>query len=127
MKTDNVYTGKENSKETGEKWERYAAGFLEKHGYHILEQNYRCRQGEIDIIARKGKLLIFAEVKYRGGNAMGSPEEAVNLKKQRKISRCALDYMTRRRISDIPVRFDVLAISGAGEIRHYEDAFDYRE
>ena len=103
-----------------------AASFLKTQGYQILERNYRCKKGEIDLIAREGQYLVFVEVKYRSTNESGLPEEAVDLRKQRQISRVAAWYLTEKGL-DIytPCRFDVVAIEGE-EIRLYRDAFFYQ-
>ena len=76
--------------EIGRKYEEKAAELLEKQGYFILERNYRCKQGEIDLIGKEGEYLCFIEVKYRSDLSYGSPLEAVTKAKQRKISRTAL-------------------------------------
>ena len=91
-----------------------AACFLKTQGYQILERNYRCKKGEIDLIAREGQYLVFVEVKYRSTNESGLPEEAVDLRKQRQISRVAAWYLTEKGL-DIytPCRFDVVAIDPA--------------
>ena len=100
-----------------------AACFLKTQGYQILERNYRCKKGEIDLIAREGQYLVFVEVKYRSTNESGLPEEAVDLRKQRQISRVAAWYLTEKGL-DIytPCRFDVVAIEGE-EIRLPESTF----
>ena len=64
--------------------EQAAAKFLKRHGYKILAQNYRCKLGEIDIIAKDGLVLVFIEVKTRSGTRYGSPAAAVNIRKQRQ-------------------------------------------
>lgn len=78
-----------NKRKTGQEQEAKAACFLKTQGYQILERNYRCKKGEIDLIAREGQYLVFVEVKYRSTNESGLPEEAVDLRKQRQISRVA--------------------------------------
>ena len=85
-----------------------------KQGYEICEMNYRIRQGEIDIIARDGRCTVFVEVKYRAGGE--SPAlQAVDYGKKRKISRVALTYITRHRLSEYdPYRFDVVAVTDNG-------------
>lgn len=104
-----------------------AACFLKTQGYQILEQNYRCKKGEIDLIARDGQYLAFVEVKYRSTKEIGLPEEAVDRRKQRQISRVAAWYLTEKEL-DIytPCRFDVVAIEGE-EMRLYRDAFPYQK
>lgn len=116
----------QNTRRTGAVYERKAGAYLEKYGYKILEYNYRCRQGEVDIVARDGEYLVFCEVKYRSGAGSGYPEEAVDFRKQKKISKCALYYLTVHGLVDVPVRFDVVSIEGE-QFRLYQNAFDYGE
>ena len=124
-----------NNRQTGARYEQAAGAYLESLGYRILEYNYRCRQGEIDIIAKDGEYLVFCEVKYRTDLSNGLPEEAVDVRKQRVISKCALYYITVHGLSDVPCRFDVVGILGnregeeasASSIHLYKNAFDYRE
>lgn len=115
-----------NKRKTGQEQEVKAACFLKTQRYQILERNYRCKKGEIDLIAREGQYLVFVEVKYRSTNESGLPEEAVDLRKQRQISRVPAWYLTEKGL-DIytPCRFDVVAIEGE-EIRLYRDAFFYQ-
>ena len=113
----------QNTRRTGAVYERKAGAYLEKYGYKILEYNYRCRQGEVDIVARDGEYLVFCEVKYRSGAGSGYPEEAVDLRKQKKISKCALYYLMVHGLVDVPVRFDVVSIEGE-QFRLYQNAFD---
>ena len=75
----------ENRRIRGQQKEELAAAWLERQGYEILEHNYRCRQGEIDLIARDGRYLVFIEVKYRNSAKCGDPLEAVDRRKQAKI------------------------------------------
>ena len=75
-------------------------------------QNYRCRVGEIDLIVRDGAYLVFCEVKYRTDSGAGHPLEAVDVRKQRTIAKCALYYMTEHQMDDLPCRFDVIAVCG---------------
>ena len=81
-----------NKREIGSRYEEAAAAFLQKQGFRILEKNFRCRQGEIDLVCREGKELVFTEVKYRSDVSCGSPFEAVDFRKQEKIRRTALFY-----------------------------------
>lgn len=112
-----------NKRKQGEDKEALAAAFLEDAGFHILERNFRCRLGEIDLIAKEASAFVFVEVKYRGTHKAGYPEEAVDQRKQRRIGRVALYYLTTRvRRTDVPCRFDVVAIDGSG-IRHHRNAF----
>ncbi len=112
-----------NRREIGREYEDAAAAYLEKNGYVILERNYRDRRGEIDIIAKDGKELVFVEVKYRRDLEKGDPAEAVHFLKQKKVRDSARGYLYQHRLGeDIPCRFDVVAILGQ-EIRLIKDAF----
>ena len=73
-----------NKREVGSRYEETAAAFLQKKGLHILEKNFRCRQGEIDLVCREGKELVFTEVKYRSDASFGSPFEAVDFASRKK-------------------------------------------
>ena len=95
---------------TGESGEALAVRFLKKDGYKIIEQNYRCKLGEIDIIARDGRVLAFIEVKARRTGEFGGPKWAVTPKKQRKISMVALEYLKKTKQMEERARFDVVAI-----------------
>ena len=114
----------QNRRNTGSMYEKIAGTYLEGQGYEILEYNMYCRAGEIDIIARDGEYLVFVEVKYRKDNACGDPLEAVSIKKQRTISKCALSYLKKHRLADIPVRFDVIGILGE-DITLIRNAFEF--
>lgn len=97
----------------GEKSESVAVDFLKKQGYRIIELNYRTKLGEIDIIAKQEKTLVFIEVKARKSSRFGRPELAVTPKKQRKISMVALYYLKSTKQSNAKARFDVVAINSA--------------
>ena len=117
-----IYTG--GSRGIGSRYEDMAAAYLEGHGGIVLQRNFSCRTGEVDIIARDGDYLVFVEVKYRRTTAHGDPFEAVSVKKQRRIIGAALYYMSKHRISpDTPIRFDVIGISGDGRVAHLRNAF----
>lgn len=113
-----------NKRQIGTEKEKLAGAYLEKNGYEIIEYNFRCRQGEIDIIAKDGDYLVFCEVKYRSGTKNGTPFDAVDYKKQRSISRCALFYITKQKLSEMPCRFDVVSVIDK-EIQLLKNAFDY--
>lgn len=103
-----------------------AADFLEKKGVVILERNFRCRQGEIDLICRDGEYLVFAEVKYRRNNQNGTPQEAVGHAKQKKICEVGAYYRMLHHLgNDTAVRYDVIAIEGE-EIQWIPNAFPHR-
>lgn len=102
-----------------------AADYLEKRGFTVLCRNFRCRSGEIDLVARDGRTLVFVEVKYRRSGGTGLPEEAVSPRKMRTISRVADFYRVRFQVPEnVPCRFDVIAIEGTS-VRYYRDAFPY--
>ena len=97
-------------KEIGDFGEQVAAGWLKRNGYGIIERNFRCKAGEIDIIACRGGTLVFTEVKTRTGDAFGWPAEAVDHSKQMHMRRAAEWYLHMHRIYDTPVRFDVVEV-----------------
>lgn len=107
----------ENRQQTfGKESEAVAVEHLKKAGYRILEQNYRTRLGEIDIIARDKKTLVFVEVKARRSYSFGNPKAAVTPRKQRKISMVALSYLKAVGQERARARFDVVAVTAyAGE------------
>lgn len=111
----------------GRTGERLAAEELIRRGYRLLERNFRCRYGEIDIVAEEGDDLVFVEVKTRRGVAYGLPEEAVTLRKQRKLVELAWYYLDLHSCSERSWRIDVVAVqlSSGGkfeEIRIYQHA-----
>lgn len=116
--------GRENKRKIGTAYEKKAVLFLQEKGYEILESNFRCRQGEIDIIAKDGRYLAFIEVKYRHDDRGGLPEEAVGRDKQKKIIQTAKYYLYRKGLSEeTPCRFDVVGILGE-KIRLTRNAFE---
>ncbi|HLZ58493.1 MAG TPA: YraN family protein [Ktedonosporobacter sp.] len=124
--TGNVIRGARQG--LGRTGERLAAEKLVSCGYHILERNFRCRYGEIDLVAEHNDDLVFVEVKTRRGEAYGRPEEAVTLRKQRKIIEVASYYLDLYACVDRSWRVDVVAVqmSTRGkleEIRIYDHAF----
>jgi len=118
------------NKGTGELGEQVAANFLIARGFRILERNFRCKGGEVDIIARDpgDKSLVFIEVKARKGLSYGVPQLAVTQFKQRQISKAALTWLSKNRLHDTNARFDVIAIllssDGMHKIEHIVNAFD---
>lgn len=106
--------------------EEAATRYLTTQGYSIVARNLRTPVGEIDIIAQKGKILIFAEVKTRRSLAFGTPQEAVGPRKQRQIIRAAQWYLGGSPHRGLQPRFDVIAIlyhSSALQIEHIPNAF----
>lgn len=90
--------------------EKMAVEYLKKRGYHIVETNFRCREGEIDIIARDKDYLVFIEVRTRRGSSFGTPEESVAAAKKEKLTSLAFAYLQTHRKSPSLWRFDVVAI-----------------
>lgn len=114
-----------NNRRLGAAAEQVVRAYLEQHGITVLEMNYRCRQGEVDVIAKDGDYYIFIEVKYRNSIRYGMPEDAVHIKKQHRISQTALYYLYSHGMGeDTPVRFDVAAIM-EDHIHYIKNAFDY--
>jgi putative endonuclease len=89
--------------------EALAAGFLAQQGLAILARNYRCRGGEIDIIARDGATVVFVEVRMRSHRAFGGPAESITYSKRRRIRLAAQHYLARLR-SEPPCRFDAVLL-----------------
>jgi putative endonuclease len=114
-------------KELGRKGEEKAIRFLKKRGYRIIEKNYVCKMGEMDIIAREKDTLAFIEVKTRTSTEFGPPQLAVNSSKQKQLSKVALNYLKEKKLEDVKARFDVVAIllgQKGEEIELIRDAFD---
>jgi putative endonuclease len=112
----------------GQRGERAAARFLKRRGFTIVASGERDRLGELDLVAVEGRTVVFVEVKTRTSHGAGHPADAVDLKKQRRLTRIALTYLKRHDLLEYPARFDVVAITwpdGAKqpEIEHYRDAF----
>ena len=96
----------------GDNAEQAARNYLERQGLKLIEQNYRCKQGEIDLIMQDGETLVFVEVRYRNSTAFGSPLETVNRSKQRKITIATMHYLQKKGLGEsLPVRFDVVGIT----------------
>jgi putative endonuclease len=111
----------------GKTGEDLACAELEARGYAIIARRYRRRGGEIDIIARDGKTMVFVEVKAREGRAFGDAAEAVTAFKRRRITQLAVEYMARQRRRNQPCRFDVVSIhfdEGRPVIELFQNAFD---
>ena len=116
-------------REVGQKGEKMALRFLKKSGYRIIERNYVCKMGEMDIVAKEKDTVVFVEVKTRTSNAFGPPQLAVNPTKQMQLSKVALYFLKERELEEVKARFDVVAIllGPRGEkIELIRDAFDLR-
>lgn len=104
---------KNNKRKLGETVETAVCSYLNSHGYIILEKNFRCHFGEIDIIAKDNNYIVFIEVKYRKNAALGYPSEAVDFRKQQKIIRSSMYYIHQNRISiNSNFRYDVISVLG---------------
>ena len=114
-----------NKRAVGTTYEQIAGEYLESKGARIIERNYRCRHGEIDLILLDGEILVFVEVKYRKNRNYGYPEEAVSKNKRRKIVLVSGYYRMQKHYGDnVPVRFDVVSILG-DTIHWVKNAFSY--
>ena len=101
--------------------ESKAAAYLKKQGYEVLKRNFKCPFGEVDIIAQKGDVVAFVEVKTRTSDLFGAPNEAVDSKRQQRYKNCVRFYFANREI-DCTVRFDIIEVTKAG-VNHIENAF----
>jgi len=112
---------------TGKRGEEIAVNYLTKAGYRIIERNYRCLFGEIDIVAKDKNTVVFVEVKTRRSEKFGDPQLSVGLDKQRKISRISLNYIEEKRLHHCNARFDVVAIKmlpAGNEVELIQNAFE---
>jgi putative endonuclease len=110
----------------GASGEEVAARLLEKDGFAIVDRNWRVLEGEVDLIARRGDLVVFCEVKTRRTDMWGDPSEAVAVVKQVRLKRLAARWMREKRPGPVAVRFDVVSVivrDGPTEVRHIADAF----
>lgn len=115
---------RKNQKEVGGASEQKARAFLEHKGYRVLEQNYRIRGGEIDLICLKEGVLSFVEVKARSTTDFGNPQDFVDEKKKKRIEKTANHYLTTKRPDYETLRFDVVEIYLEDDIIHFiPDAF----
>jgi putative endonuclease len=117
----------EKSKRLGERGEDAAAAYLERTGMTIVERNWRCPVGEIDIVALDDDTIVLCEVKTRRTVAKGTPDDAVTPAKQRRYRKLAAAYLQHAGTPDVTVRFDVISILVIAEdralLRHHRAAF----
>jgi putative endonuclease len=99
--------------EFGRRGEELACALLTRSGLRILARNWRCREGEIDIVAHAGDLLVICEVKTRSGDRLGTPAAAVTLAKQRRLRQLAMSFIAEHAARPCAVRFDVVAVTWA--------------
>jgi putative endonuclease len=111
----------------GRRGERVAEKYIKRRGYKIIERNYRCSFGELDLIAEDRGVLVFVEVKARAADEFGVPQAAGTQAKQHKMAQLAQNYLAHKGLGDVDCRFDVVAVSMAdGEVKEVElikDAF----
>lgn len=119
-----------NKQVLGSIGEKAAIEYLEGRGYTIVEKNFRCKLGEIDIIAADNDVIAFIEVKTRSSDIFGTPGEAVNFYKQRKIVQTALAFIKQKKLYDWMSRFDVVEVIADDydniiDINLIKNAFEY--
>lgn len=117
-------------KNRGDRGEERAAEFLQARGYRILERNYRCPLGEMDLIARDGATVVFVEVKMRTSERFGPPQAAIVPSKQKRMTAIALYYLKGKGWLTAPARFDVAAVNlveGRETVTLFRNAFDAAE
>ncbi len=113
----------DNKRAIGKRYEEIAMEYLQSKSYEILATNFRCKRGEVDLIARCEDVLVFCEVKYRKNSRVGHPLESVDIRKQRRIIECAKVFLGKTDCQNYSFRFDVISILGS-EILHIENAFE---
>ncbi len=106
----------------GKKGEALAEAHLIDKGFQLLERCFRCRLGELDLVMQDGDTLVFVEVRTRHSSRFGSAAESIDQAKQKKLVRMAAFYLQGKRLQQVPVRFDVVAITG-DKLEHIADAF----
>ncbi len=94
----------------GRSGEDVAAELYRRRGFRVIDRNFRCREGEIDLVARRGNLLVFCEVKTRSSAHWGQPSEAVGFRKQARYRTLAARWLRAHRTSRVSVRFDVVSV-----------------
>jgi putative endonuclease len=102
--------------------EEAAAAWYEAEGYEIVARNWRCRDGELDLILRYGRVFVFCEVKSRTTGAFGMPAEAVNYQKQARLRRLAARWLEESPVRAMEIRFDVASVLG-GVVEVLQGAF----
>ena len=111
----------------GKEGERVAEQYLKRKGYVVVERNYRCHGGELDLIVLDRRVVVFVEVKTRTGHGFGSPFEAVEARKQQRMIRAAQFFLSQKRLDQRDARFDVVGVSWEGRepvVEHIENAFE---
>jgi len=96
----------------GNRAEKLAANYLKQYQLKLIEANYRCKQGELDLVMWHGDYLVFVEVRHRRSQHFGGALESIDQYKQRKLNRAAEHYLLHRKLHDCPARFDVVCVDG---------------
>lgn len=120
-------SGQDQRQIFGAEGERIAERYLSKKGYRVVERNYRCPMGEVDLILLDRRVIVFVEVKIRRHERFGIPLESVHPRKQRKMIKTALWFLSQHNLHNRDARFDVVGIAfGAREpvVEHIENAFE---
>ncbi len=112
-----------NTRIIGTQGEKLAVKYLKKHKYKILDTNYSCNLGEVDIVAQVEHYTVFVEVKTRNTDNYGTPREGVTANKQQHIIRTANMYIATHKVARCQPRFDIVEIYGDGSVSHIIDAF----
>jgi putative endonuclease len=115
-----------NKRKIGNIGEDLAVRYLRNDGYEIVARNYRFQRGEIDIVARENRILVFVEVKSRRTKSYGEPEDSVTIRKRRQIHKVAEGFLYENNIQNTECRFDVISIffeGGKAVIKHFKNAF----
>lgn len=99
-----------NRKKIGKLGEKIAEEYLKRNGIEIIDRNYFCKFGEIDLIGIENKTIIFIEVKLRFNDSFGAPYEAVDFKKWERLQNAAFLYLSQHNINDMDCRFDIISI-----------------
>jgi putative endonuclease len=110
----------------GRAGEDAAARLFRRRGFTVLDRNWRCEGGELDLVARRGRLVVFCEVKARSSSLYGEPFEAVGTRKQARLRRLAGRWLAEHRCRTNEIRFDVVSVlvgDGAPRVTHLPDAF----
>lgn len=117
----------DSKRQSGAAAESQACDYLQQQGLQLIDRNYHCRQGEIDLIMLDGSCTVFVEVRYRRNSLFGSAAESVDPRKQKKIITTASHYLQQHsKLAQQPARFDVVSMSAQGQqtdIDWIQDAF----